>query len=73
MPHAGIDPMPGKMNFDLKLLYCEFQKFEAVVGSQPKKKLPSTSSKATKHIKRTFLISDYYQFHKGVDSNKHYQ
>ena len=66
--------MPGKMNLDLNLLYCEFQTFEAVVGGQPKrKKLPSTSSKATKHIKRTFLISDYYKFHKGVDSNKHYQ
>ena len=30
--------MLGKMNLDLKLLYCEFQKFEAVVGGQPKKK-----------------------------------
>ena len=66
--------MLGKMNLDLKLLYCEFQKFEAVVGGQPKKKKhSSTSSKATKHIKRTFPISDYYKFHKGVDSNKHYQ
>ena len=29
---AGIDPMPGKMNWDcLKLLYCEFKKYEALL------------------------------------------
>ena len=35
--HAGIDPMPDKMNLD----YCEFQNYEfmtmSVVGGQPKK------------------------------------
>ena len=38
-----------------------------------KKKSLSTNSKATKHIERTFLISDYYKFQKSVDSNQHYQ
>ena len=57
--------MPGKMNLDLKLLYCEFQKYEVmtmvVVGGQPQeKKNANTSYKATKHIERTFLISAYY-------------
>ena len=38
-----MDPMPDKMNSEhLKLLYCEFQKYEvmtmSVVGGQPKKK-----------------------------------
>ena len=56
--------MPDKMNLDkLKLFYCEFQKYEvmtmSVVGDQPKKHT-NTSHKATKHIERTFLISDYY-------------
>ena len=41
--HAGIDPMPNTMNLNhLKLLYCEFHKYEvmtmSVVGGQPKKK-----------------------------------
>ena len=41
--HAGIDPMPEKTNLHcLKLLYCEFKKYEvmtmSIVGSQPKKK-----------------------------------
>ena len=39
--HAGIDLMSDKMNLDLKLLYCEFQKYGvmtiSVVGGQPKK------------------------------------
>ena len=61
--HAGIDPLPDKINLDhLKLLYCEFQKYEvmtmSVVGGQPKKHA-NPSCKATKHIERTFLISDY--------------
>ena len=52
------------LNLDyLKLLYCEFQKCEvmtmSVVSGQPKKHA-NTSYKATKHIKCTFLISDYY-------------
>ena len=45
------------------LLYCEFQKYEdmtkSVVGGQPIKHA-NTSCKATKHIERTFPISDYY-------------
>ena len=56
--------MPDKMNLDyLKLLYCEFQKYEvmtmSVVGGQPKKKKKhaNTSYKATKHIERTWVIS----------------
>jgi len=56
-------PMPDKMNLDLKLLYCEFQKYEvmtmSVVGGQPRKHA-NTSYKATKHIDRTCLISDYF-------------
>ena len=55
-PHAGIDPMPDKVNLDyVKLLYCEYQKYEvitmSVVGGQPKKntqipviKKPNTSN-----------------------------
>ena len=31
----------------------------SLVGGQPKKQA-NTSYKATKHIERTFLISDYY-------------
>ena len=66
--HPSIDPMPDKMNSDyLKLFYREFQKYEVmtmsvtVVGGQPKKKKnPNPSYNATKHIERTFLISDYY-------------
>ena len=60
--------MPDKMNLDyLKLLYSEFQKYEfmtmSVVGGQPKKHSnPSYMYKETKHIERTFLISDYYEF-----------
>ena len=39
---AGINPTPDKMNLDyLKLLYCEFQKYEVMTmslgGGQPKK------------------------------------
>ena len=61
--HAGIDPMPDKMGLDyLKLHYFEFQKYEAMTmsaeGGQPKRK---PNYKATKHIERSFLISDYYQ------------
>ena len=48
---------------NLRLLYCKFQKYEdmtmSVVGGQPIKHA-NTSCKATKHIERTFLISDYY-------------
>ena len=47
----------SKMN--LKLLYCAFQKYEVMTisaeGGQP-----NPSYKATKHIERTCLISDYY-------------
>ena len=48
----------------LKPLYCELiQKYEvktmSVVGAQPKKHT-NLSYKATKHIKCTFVISDYY-------------
>ena len=55
--------MPDKMNLDdLKLLYCQFQEHEgmimSVLGGQPRKK--NMNYKATKHIERTFLISDYY-------------
>ena len=55
--------MPDKMN--LKLLYCAFQKYEVMTisaeGGQPKeKKKTNPSYKATKHIERTCLISDYY-------------
>ena len=62
--HASIDPMPDKMNLDhLKLRYCEFQKYDvmtmSVVGGQPKKQ-SNPSYKATKHIERTFLMSDNY-------------
>ena len=43
--------------FNLKLLYCEFQKYEvmtvSVVGSQPKKHA-NPSYKATKHIELLF-------------------
>ena len=46
---------------DLKLLYCEFQKYEVmtmfVVGGQPKKNF---RYKARKHIEGTFMISDYH-------------
>ena len=54
--------MPGKMNLGyLKLLYCEFQKYEvmtmSVVGGQPKKHA-NPSYKATKHMELTFLTSD---------------
>ena len=65
--HAGIDPMPDKMGLDyLKLRYCEFQKYEVMTmsaeGGQPKRKQHAKPSyKATKHIERSFLISDYYQ------------
>ena len=56
--------MPDKMDLDyLKLLYCEFQKYEvmtmSVVGGQPKRHA-NPNYKATKHIKRAFPISDYY-------------
>ena len=55
--------MPDKMNLDLKLLDCEFQKYEvttmSVVGGQPKKHA-NPSYKETKHIEHTFLTSDYY-------------
>ena len=56
--------MPNKMNLDyLTLFYCEFQKYEVmamcVVGGQPKKHA-NPGYKATKHIERTFLISDCY-------------
>ena len=45
--HAGIDPMPDKMNLDyLKLLYGEFQKYEvmimSVIGGQLPKKNTQT-------------------------------
>ena len=55
------------MNLDyIKLLYCEFQKYELmtifVVGGQPKKKKKheNPSYKATKRMERIFLISVYY-------------
>ena len=56
--------MPDQMNLDyLKLLFSEFQKYEvttmSLVGGQPKKHA-NPSYKATKHIERIFLISDYY-------------
>ena len=34
----------------------------SVVGSQPKRETANPSYKATKHIQRTLLISDHYQF-----------
>ena len=49
------------MNLDyLKLLYCEFQKYDVTtmsVEGQPKKHA-NTSYQATKHMEHTFLISD---------------
>ena len=33
-----------------------------VVGREKKKKHANTTHKATKHIERTFLISDYYLY-----------
>jgi len=55
--------------FRLKLLYCEFQKYKvmtmSVIGGQPKKKNGAhLSCNTTKHVKCTFLISDYYKFSK---------
>ena len=51
----------NKMN--LRLRYCEFQKYEIMTMSalrdQTTKKHANTCYKATKHIERTFLISDY--------------
>ena len=55
--------MPDKVNLDyLKLVKCEFQKYEvltmSVAGGQPqkkKKKRAKPSYKATKHIERTSL------------------
>jgi len=48
----------------LKLLYCEFRKYEvmtmSVVGGQPKRETANPSYKATKHIQRTLLISNHY-------------
>ena len=54
--------MPDKISLNyLKLLY--YEKYEVVTlcegGGQPKKNA-KPSYKATKHIERTFLISDYY-------------
>ena len=66
--------MPDRMNLDyLKLLNSEFQKYEvmimSVVGGQPKKKKHgNTSYKATNHIQRTFLISDYHYLVKLITS-----
>ena len=62
--HAGIDPMPDKMNLDhLNLFYCEFHKDEvltmSVVGGQPKRHA-NPSYKAAKNMEHPFLISDYY-------------
>ena len=55
--------MPDTVNLNyLKLLYCEFQKYEvmtiSVVGDQPKKQHANPSYKATRHVDRTTLISD---------------
>ena len=53
--------MPDKMNFFdyLKLLFCEFQKYEvmtmSVVGGQPKKKKKHANPS---YKTQTFLISD---------------
>ena len=50
---------------EFKLLKCEFQKYKvmtmSVVGGQPKQHV-NTSYKATKHIKHTFLISDWVPY-----------
>ena len=59
--HAGIDTMLDKMNLDnLKLLYCEFHKYEvmtmSVVGAQPSNTHKSQLYEATNRIERTFLI-----------------
>ena len=54
--------MPDNVNLDyLKLLYCEFQKYEvmSVLGGLPKKHA-NPSYKDTKHMERTLLISHYY-------------
>jgi len=61
---SSVDPMPDKINLDyLKLVYGDFQKYKvmtmSVVGAQPKRHA-NPSYKATKHIERSFLISDYY-------------
>ena len=64
--HLGLTVTHGlDLEQDLKLFYCEFQKYEvmtmSVAGGQPKKHA-NPSDKATKHIERTFLISDFYQY-----------
>ena len=67
--------MPDKMNLDhLKQLYCEFQKCEvmtmSVVGGQPNKHT-NPSYKAIKHIRHTFLISQFilvYSIYFGADT-----
>ena len=51
--------------FRIKLLYYEFQKYEVMTMSLvdvQQKKHANPSYKTTKHIKCTFLISDYYKF-----------
>ena len=57
--------MSDKMDVDyLKLFYCEFQKYEVItmpVAGGQSKKHANPRYKATKHIERTFPISDYYQ------------
>ena len=49
---------------DLKLLYCEFLKYEVMtmsaVRGHPKKKHASTTYKAKKSIEPTFPVSSYW-------------
>ena len=59
--YPGIDPMPDKMDLDyLKLLYRKFQDHVCSRCLAKEKKHPNTSYKATKHMKSTFVIPDYY-------------
>ena len=53
--------MPDKMDLDyLKLLYRKFQDHVCSRCLAKEKKHPNTSYKATKHMKSTFVIPDYY-------------
>ena len=55
----ALDPMLVSIRSQAALLCIYEVIITSVVGGQPKNKC-SPSYKATKHIKRTFLISDYY-------------
>ena len=61
LPFLSNGATDEKQFFHLKLLYCEFQKYDAMtmseVGGQPKKTFKShLQYKATNHIERTNLL-----------------